>query len=196
MLRRLYFPPSRTSLLRGLQEQQHGAQPSGNGICTGGNKTSGNGSGTGGNKISAIQQAHERPVIAADAPKAEKAQDVKPKQQLVSGRQGRPAAVDAVGMAQVSGGTARKPAAQPHERPAVAQTDARRTYEATGQAECRIGKTVRPRGKPQAGCGRPSGSSTGEKCCASTGQTGYGAPVVTAAPKVPEMKNQVPKPAR
>ena len=67
-------------------------------------------------KYSAIQQAHERPVvIAAGAPKAEKAQDVKPKQQLVSGRQGRPAAVDAVGMAQVSGGTARKPAAQPHE---------------------------------------------------------------------------------
>ena len=127
-------------------------------------------------KYSAIQQAHERPVIAAGAPKAEKAQDVKPKQQLVSGRQGRPAAVDAVGMAQVSGGTARKPAAQPHERPAVAQTDAGERMKQPDRQKCRIGKTVRPRGKPQAGCGRPSGSSTGEKCCASTGQTGYGAP--------------------
>ncbi len=40
-------------------------------------------------KYSAIQQAHERPVIAAGAPKAEKAQDVKPKQQLVSGQTGK-----------------------------------------------------------------------------------------------------------
>ena len=71
-----------------------------------------------------VPQAHERPVIAASAPKEGKVQSVTPKQQPAPARQGRPAAVDAAGIAQFSGGTARKPAAQPYERPAVAQTDA------------------------------------------------------------------------
>lgn len=146
-------------------------------------------------KYSAIQQAHERPVIAAGAPKAEKAQDVKPKQQLVSGRQGRPAAVDAVGMAQVSGGTARKPAAQPHERPAVAQTDAgERMKQPDRQNVASAKQSVHAESRRPDAVDRPAAVQA-KNAAQAQGKQDTVRPVVTAAPKVPEMKNQVPKPA-
>ena len=146
-------------------------------------------------KYSAIQQAHERPVIAAGAPKAEKAQDVKPKQQLVSGRQGRPAAVDAVGMAQVSGGTARKPAAQPHERQAVAQTDAgERMKQPDRQNVASAKQSVHAESRRPDAVDRPAAVQA-KNAAQAQGKQDTVRPVVTAAPKVPEMKNQVPKPA-
>ena len=146
-------------------------------------------------KYSAIQQAPERPVIAAGAPKAEKAQDVKPKQQLVSGRQGRPAAVDAVGMAQVSGGTARKPAAQPHERPAVAQTDAgERMKQPDRQNVASAKQSVHAESRRPDAVDRPAAVQA-KNAAQAQGKQDTVRPVVTAAPKVPEMKNQVPKPA-
>lgn len=156
-------------------------------------------------KHSAVPQAHERPVIAAGAPKAEKAQDVKPKQQLVSGRQGRPVAVDAVGMAQVSGGTVRKPATQPHERPAVAQTDAgermkqpdRQNVTVTKQpvhAESRRPDAVNRPTVMQNAAEKPVVPTQVKHTAAVQGKQDTARPAVkTAAPKEPEMKNQVSK---
>ena len=154
-------------------------------------------------KHSTAPQAHERPVIAAGVPNTEKAQDVKPQQQPAPAGQGRPAAVDAAGMAQASGGTARKPAAQPHERPAVAQTDTgermkqpdRQNVTAAKQsvhAESRRPDAVSRPAAMQNAADKPITSST----AAVQGKQDTARPAVkTVAPKTPEMKNQVSKPA-
>lgn len=154
-------------------------------------------------KQSAAPQAHERPVIAAGVPNTEKAQDVKPQQQPAPAGQGRPAAVDAAGTAQASGGTARKPATQPHERPAVAQTDAgermkqpdRQNITAAKQpvhTENRRPDAVSRPAAMQNAADKPITSST----AAVQGKQDTARPAVkTVAPKTPEMKNQVSKPA-
>ena len=146
-------------------------------------------------------QAHERPVIAASAPK--NTQGIKSNQQPAPAGQGRPAAVDAAGMVQASGGTARKPAAQPHERLAVTQTDAgermkqpdRPNVTAAKQsvhAESRRTDAVDRPTAMQNAADKPITSST----AAVQGKQDTARPAVKAvAPKTPEMKNQVSKPA-
>ena len=157
-------------------------------------------------KHSAVPQAHERPAIAAGAPKAGNTQGIKSNQQPAPAGQGRPAAVDAAGMAQASGGTVRKPVAQPHERPAVAQTDAgermkqpdRQNATAAKQpvhAESRRPDAVNRPAVVQAknaaqAADKPITSST----AAVQGKQDTARPAVkTVAPKTPEMKNQVSK---
>ena len=158
-------------------------------------------------KHSAVPQAHERPVIAASAPKEGKVQSVTPKQQPAPDGQGRPAAVDAAGMAQASGGTARKPAAQPHERPAVAQTDTgermkqpvRQNVTAVKRpvhAESRRPDAVDRPAVMQNAADKPVMSKQVKSTTTVQGKQETVRPVVkTAAPKEPEVKNQVSKPA-
>ena len=158
-------------------------------------------------KHSAVSQAHERPVIAASTPKEGKAQGIKSMQQPASTRQGRPAAVDAAGMAQASGGTARKPAAQPHERPAVAQTDAgermkqpdRQNVTAVKRpvnAESRRPDAVDRPAVMQNTTDKPVVPAQAKRTTTVQGKQETVRPVVkTAAPKEPEMRNQVLKSA-
>lgn len=149
-------------------------------------------------KHSAAPQAHERPVIAASAPKEGKVQSVTPKQQPAPAGQGRPAAVDAAGMAQASGGTARKPAAQPHERPAVAQAD-RQNVTAAKQpvhAENRRPEAINRPAVMQNAADKPVMSRQVKSTTTVQGKQDTVRPAVkTAAPKEPEVKNQVSKPA-
>ncbi len=149
-------------------------------------------------KHSAAPQAHERPVIAASAPKEGKVQSVTPKQQPAPAGQGRPAAVDAAGMAQASGGTARKPAAQPHERPAVTQAD-RQNVTAAKQpvhAENRRPEAINRPAVMQNAADKPVMSRQVKSTTTVQGKQDTVRPAVkTAAPKEPEVKNQVSKPA-
>ena len=156
-------------------------------------------------KHSAVPQAHERPVIAASAPKAGKRQSVTPKQRSAPAGQGRPAAVDAAGMVQASGGTARKPAAQPHERPAVAKTDAgERMKQPDRQNVTAVKRPVNAESRRPDAVDRPAVmQNTTDKpvvpaqvkhAAAVQGKQETVRPAVkTAAPKKPEMKNQVSK---
>lgn len=158
-------------------------------------------------KHPAVPQAHERPVIAASAPKEGKVQSVTPKQQPAPAGQGRPAAVDVAGIAQASSGTARKPAAQPHERPAVAHTDAgermkqpdRQNITAAKQpvhAESRRQDVVNRPVVMQNAADNPVVPTQVKHTAAVQGKQDTVRPAVkTAAPKKPEKKNQVSKPA-
>lgn len=153
-------------------------------------------------KHSAVPQAHERPIIAAG-----NTQGIKSNQQPAPARQGRPAAVDAAGIAQASGGTARKPATQPHERPAVAQTDAgermkqpdRQNVTAAKRpvnAESRRPDAVDRPAVMQNTTDKPIVPAQAKRTTTVQGKQETVRPVVkTAAPKAPEVKNQVSKPA-
>lgn len=158
-------------------------------------------------KHSAVPQAHERPVIATSAPKAGNTQGIKSNQQPAPVGRGRPAAVDAAGMAQASGGAARKPAAQPHERPAVAQTDTGERMKQPNrqnviaakkpvQTESRRPDAVDRPAVMQNAADKPVMSRQVKSTTAVQGKQDTVRPVVkTTAPKEPEMKNQVSKPA-
>lgn len=147
-------------------------------------------------KHSAVPQAHERPVIAAGAPKAGNMQDIKSNQQPTPTGQGRPAAVDVAGMAQASGGTARKPAAQPHERPAVVQTDAgERMKQPDRQKVTAAKQTVHAESRRPDAVNCPVVVKAKNAAQAQEKQDAVRPAVKTAAPKEPEMKNQVSKPA-
>ena len=149
-------------------------------------------------KHSAAPQAHERPVIAASAPKEGKVQSVTPKQQPAPAGQGRPAAVDAAGMAQASGGAARKPAAQLHERLAVAPVDRQNVTAAKQpvQTESRRPDAVDRPAVMQNTTDKPVVSAQAKRTTTVQGKQETVRPVVkTAAPKEPEAKNQVSKPA-
>lgn len=151
-------------------------------------------------KHSAVPQAHERPVLAASALKEGKVQSVTPKQQPAPSGQGRPAAADAAGMAQVSGGTARKPATQPHERPAVAPAD-RQNVTAAKQpvhAESRRPDAVNRPAVVQAKNSAQAQDKQNTVRLAVQAQDKHDTvrpTVKTTTPKAPEMKNQVSKPA-
>lgn len=168
-------------------------------------------------KHSVAPQAHERPVIAAGTPKAGSTQGIKSNQQPAPARKGRPATVDAAGMAQVSGGTARKPAtvdaagmaqasdgtarkpaAQPHERPAITQAD-RQNVTAAKQpvhAESRRSDAVDRPAVMQNTTDKPVVPAQAKRTAMAQGKQETVRPVVkTAAPKEPEAKNQVSKPA-
>lgn len=147
-------------------------------------------------KHSSVPQAHERPVIAASAPKAGKRQSVTPKQRSAPAGQGRPAAADAAGMAQVSGGTARKPATQPHERPAVAQTDAgERMKQPDRQNVTAVKRPVHAESRRTDAVNCPAVVKAKNAAQAQEKQDTVRPAVKTTAPKVLEMKNQVSKPA-
>ncbi len=158
-------------------------------------------------KHSAAPQAHERPVIAASAPKEGKAQSITPKQQPVPAGQGRPAAVDAADMVQASGGTARKPVAQPHERPAVAQTDAgERMKQQDRQNATAVKRSVQTESRRPDAVNRSAVmQNTTDKpvmpvqakrtTTVQSKQETVRPAVKTTTPKAPEMKNQVSKPA-
>lgn len=152
-------------------------------------------------------QAHERPVIAASAPREGKAQSITPKQQPVPAGQGRPAAVDAADMVQASGGTARKPVAQPHERPAVAQTDAgERMKQQDRQNATAVKRSVQTESRRPDAVNRSAVmQNTTDKpvmpvqakrtTTVQSKQETVRPAVKTTTPKAPEMKNQVSKPA-
>ena len=147
-------------------------------------------------KHPAVPQAHERPVIAASAPKAGNTQGIKSNQQPAPVGQGRPAAVDAAGMAQVSDGKARKPAAQPHERPAVAQTDAGERMKQPDRQDVTAAKqSVHAESRRPDAVNRPAVVKAKNAARAQEKQDTVRPAVETAAPKEPEMKNQVSKPA-
>ncbi len=146
-------------------------------------------------KHSAAPQAHERPVIAAGAPKAGNTQGIKSKQQPAPAGQGRPAAVDAAGMVQASGGIVRKPAAQPHERPAVTQTDAGERVKSDRKNITSAKQPVHAENRRPDAVNRPAAVQAKNAAQAQGKQDTVRPVVKTAAPKVPEMKNQVPKPA-
>ena len=160
-------------------------------------------------KHSAVPQVHERPVIAASTPKEGKVQSVTPKQQPAPAGQGRPAAVDAAGIAQFSGGTARKPATQPHERPAVAQTDAgehmkqpdRQNVTATKQSVHAEGRRLDAVNRPAVVQAKNSAQAQDKQNTvrpavqAQDKHDTVRPTVKTTTPKAPEMKNQVSKPA-
>ena len=154
-------------------------------------------------KHPAVPQAHERPVIAASAPKEGKVQSVTPKQQPAPAGQGWPAAVDVAGMAQAPSGTARKPATQPYERPAVAQTDTGERMKQPDRQNVTVAKqTVHAENRRPDAVNRPAAmQNTADKPITSStaavqGKQDTARPTVkTVAPKEPEMKNQVSKPA-
>lgn len=158
-------------------------------------------------KHPAVPQTHERPFIAAGVPKAGNMQGIKSNQQPAPAGQGRPAAADAASMVQASGGTARKPAAQPHERPAVAQTDAgermkqpdRQNVTAVQQpvhAENRRPDAVNRPASMQNATDNPVVPTQVKHTAAVQGKQDAARPAVkTAAPKEPGVKNQVSKPA-
>ena len=147
-------------------------------------------------KHSAAPQAHERPVIAASAPKAGNTQGIKSNQQPAPDGQRRPAVVDVAGMAQVSGGTARKPAAQPHERPAVAQMDAgERMKQPDRQNVASAKQPVHAESRRPDAVDRPAAVQAKNAAQAQGKQDTVRPVVKTAAPKAPEVKNQVSKPA-
>ena len=160
-------------------------------------------------KHSAVPQAHERPVIAASVPKAGNTQGIKSNQQPAPAGQGRPAAVDAAGMVQASGGTARKPAAQPHERPAGAQTDTgERVKQPDRQNVTAAKQLVHAESRRPDVVNRPAAVQA-KNTAQAQGKQNMMRPAVQAqdkqdtvrpavqggAPKEPEMKNQVSKPA-
>ena len=135
-------------------------------------------------------------------------QGIKSNQQPAPAGQGRPAAADAAGMAQVSGGTARKPVAQPHERPAVAQTDAgermkqpdRQNATAAKQsvhAENRRADAVSCPAAMQNAADKPvmPGRVANQTPTAQSKQDTVRPAVKTPVTKTLEMKNQVSKPA-
>ena len=149
-------------------------------------------------KHSAVPRAHERPVIAASVPKAGNTQGIKSNQQPAPAVQGRPAAVYATGMAQASGGTARKPAAQPHERPAVARPDGQNVASAkqSVRAEKRRPDAVNRPVVMQNAADKPVAPAQAKRTAMMQGKQDTVRPAVkTTAPKEPEMKNQVHKPA-
>ena len=147
-------------------------------------------------KHPAVPQVHERPVIAASAPKAGNTQGIKSNQRPAPAGQGRSAVVDAVGMAQVSGGTARKPAAQPHERPAVAQTDAgERMKQPDRQNVTAVKRPVHAESRRPDPVNRPAVVQAKHAAQAEDKQNTVRPAVQGVTPKTPEMKNQVSKPA-
>ena len=147
-------------------------------------------------KQTAAPQAHERPFIAAGVPKAGKVQSVTPKQQPASTGQGRPVAVDAAGMEQASGGTARKPATQPHKRPAVAQTDAgERMKQSDRQNVTAAKQPVRAESRRTDAVNRLAVVQTKNAAQAQGKQDTVRPAVQSVTPKAQEMKNQVSKPA-
>ena len=158
-------------------------------------------------KHSAVPQAHERPVIAASVPKAGNMQGIKSNQQTVPAGQGRPAAADAAGMVRASGGTARKPATQPHEHPAVAQTDTgERMKQPNRQNVTAAKQPVHAESRRPDAVDRPAVIQNAadktvmprqvKRTTTVQGKQETVRPAVkTAAPKEPEVKNQVSKPA-
>ncbi len=147
-------------------------------------------------KHSAVPQAHERPVIAASTPKVGNTQGIKSNQQPAPVGRGRPAAVDAA--AQASGGAARKPAAQLHERLAVAPVDRQNVTAAKQpvQTESRRPDAVDRPAVMQNTTDKPVVSAQAKRTTTVQGKQETVRPVVkTAAPKEPEAKNQVSKPA-
>ena len=97
-------------------------------------------------------------------------------------------------MVQVSGGTARKPAAQPHERPAVAQTDAGERVKSDRQNVTAAKQPVHAENRRPDAVNRPAAVQAKNAAQAQGKQNTVRPAVKTAAPKEPEVKNQVSKP--